>query len=45
MAISHPHRDSVIACELYYEEHPPYEGTGDRCAVREIESTAASEIR
>lgn len=34
-----------IACEIYYEDHPPYEGTGDRCSIREIESHAAQEIR
>ncbi len=41
--VARTHR--TIACELYYEDHPPYEGTGDRCSVREIEALAASEIR
>ncbi|CAK5270104.1 unnamed protein product [Mycena citricolor] len=34
----------VFACDEYYESHPPYDGEGDRCAVAEIEKTAARDI-
>ncbi|CAK5269011.1 unnamed protein product [Mycena citricolor] len=34
----------VFACDEYYESHPPFEGEGDRCAIADIERTAAKDI-
>ncbi|SCV72985.1 BQ2448_6910 [Microbotryum intermedium] len=34
----------IMSCEIYYERNPPYQGTGDRCARKEIDSTTASAI-
>ena len=30
-----------MECDAYYETHPPYEGTGDRCSVNEIAAGTA----
>ncbi|SGY20025.1 BQ5605_C017g08439 [Microbotryum silenes-dioicae] len=34
----------TMSCEIYYERNPPYQGNGDRCARKEIDSTTASAI-
>ncbi|KAI0505848.1 hypothetical protein F5B22DRAFT_626144 [Xylaria bambusicola] len=34
----------VMSCEEYYKHHPPYEGTGDRCARNEITASASQQV-
>lgn len=34
----------IFTCDDYYLDHPPYDGKGDRCAVKEIETRTAQSI-
>lgn len=33
-----------MECDVYYQHHPPYEGTGDRCAHRSIAAGTAQQV-
>lgn len=34
----------LMECDVYYESHPPYVGTGDRCALNEIAAGTATQF-
>ncbi|CAN8099829.1 unnamed protein product [Discula destructiva] len=34
----------LMECDVYYESHPPYTGTGDRCALNEIAAGTATQF-
>ncbi|KAJ7110649.1 hypothetical protein C8R44DRAFT_261967 [Mycena epipterygia] len=34
----------IFNCQEYYDSHPPYEGTGDACAVTAIDTRTAKDI-
>lgn len=34
----------LMECDVYYETHPPYMGTGDRCALNEIAAGTATQF-
>ncbi|KAJ4394782.1 hypothetical protein N0V93_004002 [Gnomoniopsis smithogilvyi] len=34
----------LMECDVYYESHPPYLGTGDRCALNEIAAGTATQF-
>lgn len=34
----------LMECDVYYETHPPYTGTGDRCSVNEIAAGTATQF-
>lgn len=34
----------LMECDVYYETHPPYEGSGDRCAINEIAAGTATQF-
>jgi nitrate/nitrite transporter NarK len=33
-----------MECETYYDSHPPYEGTGDRCSVDAVTAATATQF-
>lgn len=34
----------LMECDIYYDNHPPYTGTGDRCSVNEIAAKTATQF-
>jgi len=34
----------TFSCQNYYDHNPPFEGEGDRCALKEIETRAAQAV-
>lgn len=34
----------TFTCDAYYDDHPPYEGSGDKCAIKEVETRTAASI-
>ncbi|KAK2611710.1 hypothetical protein N8I77_005034 [Diaporthe amygdali] len=34
----------LMECDVYYETHPPYTGTGDRCSINEIAAGTATQF-
>ncbi len=33
-----------MVCDVYYRDHPPYDGTGDRCGANEITAGTATQF-
>ncbi|KAH8898437.1 MFS general substrate transporter [Thozetella sp. PMI_491] len=34
----------LMECEAFYQSHPPYDGTGDRCSRNEIDAGTAEQV-
>ena len=33
-----------MECETYYDSHPPYQGSGDRCSVDAVTASTATQF-
>lgn len=33
-----------MVCDVYYDEHPPFDGVGDRCSRNEITAGTATQF-